>query len=118
MVEHPEPAVGFAHPQPGFVALDHPTGFQVLSDAPRLGGEGGRGPVDQVDQRSLAEFHPEDIGQELFQSLEANALREAQMQYQRPQFRPKGRAPRHIRWRLGPEAARSTGNAPASAPPA
>ena len=68
-----------------------------LADRTLLRGKGVTRGVQHVVERALADVEPEDIGQESRNSLEGDALGEAQIDDEGPQIFPERRALGHIR---------------------
>jgi len=77
-------------------------GKQSGADRAALRGEGVARGIQHVDERTLADLKPENIGQQRRQSLEGDPLREAQIDDEGAQILPERRALGHIRrrWRL------------------
>ena len=92
VMEHPEPMIGFAHPQAGLVGGEHGSGLELLLDQIGLDRKGVTARGEDVDQRTLADLQPDHVEQDLAQPRQRNALHGPQIDHQRAQVRPERRS--------------------------
>ena len=112
MMEHPQPPIPFADPEAGLVGLQDGSRQETGADVIDLRREGFARRLQHVDESAFADFEAEDVGQQPRQTLEGDALGEAQVNDKGAQVFPERRAGLHSARRRGLELFRATGADP------